>query len=183
MSAVCNQKFYMEYSYSPDKQKHQPPILYLCCFFLIFFLVQTLTHSILWAGKHSQACIIIIPILPRENWDTANSSNLSEVTQLRGAWDRTQTQAALLLILCSATLSIFWRTNPKANPMECSLVSQRLKHLPPIQETRVRSLGSIPGLGRSPGEGNGNPLQYSCLENPRVGGESRTRLSDFTFTF
>ena len=28
-------------------------------------------------------------------------------------------------------------------------------------------LGSMPGLGRSPGEGNGNPLQYSCLENPR----------------
>ena len=28
--------------------------------------------------------------------------------------------------------------------------------------------GSIPGLGRSPGEGNGNPLQYSCLENPIV---------------
>ena len=27
--------------------------------------------------------------------------------------------------------------------------------------------GSIPGLGRSPGEGNGNLLQYSCLENPR----------------
>ena len=27
--------------------------------------------------------------------------------------------------------------------------------------------GSIPGEGRSPGEGNGNPLQYSCLENPR----------------
>ena len=26
--------------------------------------------------------------------------------------------------------------------------------------------GLIPGLGRSPGEGNGNPLQYSCLENP-----------------
>ena len=26
--------------------------------------------------------------------------------------------------------------------------------------------GSIPGLGRAPGEGNGNPLQYSCLENP-----------------
>ena len=27
-------------------------------------------------------------------------------------------------------------------------------------------LGSIPGSGRSPGEGNGNPLQYSCLDNP-----------------
>ena len=30
----------------------------------------------------------------------------------------------------------------------------------------VGDLDSIPGLGRSPGEGNGNPLQYSCLENP-----------------
>ena len=30
----------------------------------------------------------------------------------------------------------------------------------------VRHLGSFPGLGRSPGEGHGNPLQYSCLENP-----------------
>ena len=30
--------------------------------------------------------------------------------------------------------------------------------------------GSIPGLGRSSGEGNGNPLQHSCLENPLVGG-------------
>ena len=28
-------------------------------------------------------------------------------------------------------------------------------------------MGSVPGLGRSPGEGHGNPLQYSCLENPR----------------
>ena len=32
-------------------------------------------------------------------------------------------------------------------------------------------LGSIPGSGRSPGEGNGNPLQYSCLENPMDRGE------------
>ena len=30
-------------------------------------------------------------------------------------------------------------------------------------------VGSIPGLGRSPGGGHGNPLQYSCLENPRDG--------------
>ena len=29
----------------------------------------------------------------------------------------------------------------------------------------TRDVGSIPGLGRSPGEGNGNPFQYSCLEN------------------
>ena len=53
--------------------------------------------------------------------------------------------------------------------------------------------GLSPGLGRSPGEGNGNPLQYSCLENAMDRGawkatvygvaKSRTRLSDFTFTF
>ena len=51
-------------------------------------------------------------------------------------------------------------------------------------------LGSIPGEGRSSGEGNGNPLQYSCLENPMDRGawwatvhgvaKSWTRLSDFT---
>ena len=59
-----------------------------------------------------------------------------------------------------------------------------------VSACNAGDLGSIPGSGRSPGEGNGNPLQYSCLENPMDGGawwatvhgvaESRTRLSDFT---
>ena len=31
---------------------------------------------------------------------------------------------------------------------------------------KAGDVGSVPGSGRSPGEGNGNPLQYSCLENP-----------------
>ena len=54
-------------------------------------------------------------------------------------------------------------------------------------------LGSILGLGRFPGEGNGNPLQCSCLEKPMDRGawwaavrgltRSRTRRSDFTLTF
>ena len=54
----------------------------------------------------------------------------------------------------------------------------------------VGDLGSIPGSGRIPGEGNGNPLQYSCLENPTDGepgvhgvAKSRTQLSNFTLTF
>ena len=34
----------------------------------------------------------------------------------------------------------------------------------------IRDLGSVTGWGRSPGGGNGNPLQYSCLENPMDGG-------------
>ena len=37
----------------------------------------------------------------------------------------------------------------------------------------VADLGSIPGLGRSPGGGHGNPLQYSCLENPKDKGARR----------
>ena len=37
---------------------------------------------------------------------------------------------------------------------------------PPAKAGDIRGSGSIPGLGRSPGEGNDNPLQYSCLENP-----------------
>ena len=40
-------------------------------------------------------------------------------------------------------------------------------------------LGSIPGLGRSPGEGNGNPLQYSCLENPRDQGAWWATVHEF----
>ena len=42
------------------------------------------------------------------------------------------------------------------------LVAQSVKNL----ACSAGDLGSIPGLGRSPGEGNGNPLQYPCLENP-----------------
>ena len=36
----------------------------------------------------------------------------------------------------------------------------------PANAGDMRNLGSVPGLGRSPGGGHGNPLQYSCLENP-----------------
>ena len=39
-------------------------------------------------------------------------------------------------------------------------------------QCRRGDAGSNPGLGRSPGEGNGNPLQYSCLENPMDRGAS-----------
>ena len=59
---------------------------------------------------------------------------------------------------------------------------------PPANTGDTRDAGSIPGSGSSPGEGNGNPLQYSCLENPTDRGDrwatvyvvtkSRTRLSD-----
>ena len=57
----------------------------------------------------------------------------------------------------------------------------------------VEDLGLIPGSRGSPGEGNGNLHQYSCLENPMEGGarqalvygvtKSQTQLSNFTFFF
>ena len=67
-------------------------------------------------------------------------------------------------------------------------MAQMVKCLPTMRETWVRSLGQED----FPGEGNGNPLQYSCLENPMDGGawwaivhgvaKSQTGLTDFTFT-
>ena len=66
------------------------------------------------------------------------------------------------------------------------LVAQRVK----LSTYNVGYPGSIPWSGRPSGEGNGNPLRYSCLENPMDGGawwvtvhgvaKSWTRLSDFT---
>ena len=49
-----------------------------------------------------------------------------------------------------------------------------------VSACSVGNLGSIPGSGRSPGEGNGNPLQYSCLENPMDGGAWRATVHGVT---
>ena len=85
-------------------------------------------------------------------------------------------------------------------PSDSEIVETVWKLLLPLVAQTVKAsaynagdLGSVPGSGRSPGKGNGNPLQYSCLENPMDGGawwtaihgitKSRTWLSDFTFTF
>ena len=52
--------------------------------------------------------------------------------------------------------------------MGASLVAQMVK----ASAYNAGDLGLIPGSGRSPGEGNGTPLQYSCLENPMDRGAS-----------
>ena len=49
--------------------------------------------------------------------------------------------------------------------MEASQVAPVVKN-PPAKAGDLRDVGLIPGLGRSPGGGHGNPLQYPCLENP-----------------
>ena len=70
-----------------------------------------------------------------------------------------------------------------------SQVALVVKNLP-ANAGDIRDAGSVLGSGRSPGEGDGNPLQYSCLENPMDRGawwatvhgvaKSQTRLSDLT---
>ena len=62
---------------------------------------------------------------------------------------------------------IFWNLL-NSTVSSSSLVAQSVKDPPAIQETACSTgdPGLIPGSGRSPGEENGNPLQYSCLENP-----------------
>ena len=47
---------------------------------------------------------------------------------------------------------------------------------PSISAGNIKDSGSIPGLGRSPGGGHGNPLQYSCLENPMDRGAWRATV-------
>ena len=93
-----------------------------------------------------------------------------------------------LLIFCDQSSMVpFFLPHPTLTHW-ASLVAQTVKRLPTVGDP-----GSIPGLGRFPGEGNDNPLQYACLDNPMDGGtwlaivhgvaKSWTRLSDFTLTF
>ena len=51
---------------------------------------------------------------------------------------------------------------------------------PPANAVDVGDMGSIPGLGRSPGGGTGSPLQYSCMENPMDRGAWRAIVCGVT---
>ena len=92
------------------------------------------------------------------------------VSAFRSVWSVFLTQISFLPSILPVGLP--WRLNSKESACHC------------------RKRGFVPGWGRAPGEGNSNPLQYSCLENPTGRGawwaavhqvaESQTRLSDFT---
>ena len=53
-----------------------------------------------------------------------------------------------------------------AVPLNCASQGALEVKNPPASAGGIRDAGSVPGSGRSPGGGHGNPLQYSCLENP-----------------
>ena len=148
---------------------------------------------------------------PWTSWSHAPCFITFSVNRKVGTAERKMPTGVLSLILYYS----FTQTHPEVNPLNLDKrLNQVLillfemhewRDCQPAQQSRERrhfkipSLGSevkasacnagdpgwIPGSGRSPGEGNGNPLQYSCLENTIVHGvpKSWTRLSDFTFTF
>ena len=64
---------------------------------------------------------------------------------------------SFLFLVCFFNEHVKWSSFPGGSEVKASA-------------SNVGDPGSIPGLGRSPGEGNGSPLQYSCLENPMNGG-------------
>ena len=77
-----------------------------------------------------------------------------------GAW-----WAAIYGVAQSQT-RLKWLSSSNSNLVyRASQMSLMVKNLP-ANAGDIRDVGSIPGLGRSPGGGHGNPLQYSCLENP-----------------
>ena len=86
---------------------------------------------------------------------SSSSSSSSRTVGVRGLfWNQ--------MIIFPSVFVLYWYTEPM--PFSgYSLVAQTLKYLP----TMWVGLGLIRGSGRSPGEGNGNPLQCSCPENPR----------------
>ena len=79
---------------------------------------------------------------------------------------------------CSASMSIVpgRKTLEVIDLFDASLVAQRIKSLPAMH----KEPSSFPGLGRSPGEGNGSPRQYSCLRNPTDRGAWRAKVHGVT---
>ena len=71
-------------------------------------------------------------------------------------------------------ISLTWKRKQSPKSRNCRVLGRIMGFLPSSvgkeSACNAGDMGSIPGLGRSPGEGNGNPLQYSCLENPMDGG-------------
>ena len=97
----------------------------------------------------------------------------------------------LFLCLISLTITASGSTHVVTNEKISSFFCTRASQVVLVNAGEIRDMGSIPGSGRFPGGGTGNPLQYSCLENPMdreawkatIHGvaKSWTWLRDFTY--
>ena len=118
-------------------------------------LLQPKKEKEFWKSKLSFFTLnIFFSTIYRENWSIL--SKLLHRPQSGGAlWAR------VFLNTCNSPV-YSWAKAPKDTRQGASQVALVIKSPPAHAGDAVL----IPGLGRSPGEGNGNPLQYSCLENP-----------------
>ena len=104
-------------------------------------------------------------------------------------WDLPRTRIELVSV---ALQGRFLTTGPPGKPQfpfSCSALLHNILLVPGFAHSSIGkkksacnagNLGSIPGSGKSPGEGNGNPLQYSCLENPRDRGPWQEQVHGVT---
>ena len=90
----------------------------------------------------------------------ANELSVDEAACKKSVISWVQVELLLLLSMINTVMVVLDMRNFAS---KC-LVAQTVKRESPCS---AGDPSSIPGLGRSPGEGNGNPLQYSCLENPQ----------------
>ena len=102
-------------------------------------------------------------LLCNQSWELFSSCKTGTLVPLSSSFYFSSHQLLAAFIVCSVSMNV-----TTLIPHKASMVTHLVKNLPAMQETvcNAGDLGSIPGLGRSPGEGNGNPLQYSCLGNP-----------------
>ena len=119
-----------------------------------------------WLSKREQVLLFLLLYLaPQHDRILRITVVLKDLTQIAFASKPQHPAFSHLISLLCVFLPIFFSTNPQATFFQCYTVGGAVVKNPPANAGGARDMDSIPGLGRSPGDGNGNPLQYSCLEN------------------
>ena len=136
-------------------------------------------------------CIAVHGVAKSRTW-------LSDWTELNNIFKKTEGKGIIHNSTCETSTTQILKSDKDitrkkhCGPRPRSLYSPGgpVAKNPPVSAGDSGDPGSTPGSGRSPGKGNGNPLQYSCLENPMDRGawwtpvhvvtESQTQLSDWT---
>ena len=173
---------------------------YYFSLYLLYSLGMITNASPHWLGvKVAQSCPTLCNPMEYSPWNSpGQNTGVTSLSLLQGifptqGWNPGLPHCRWILYqLCH-------KGSPKALHLHSNLIRPPVFHRTSLEAQTVKrlaynvgGLGSIPGSGRSSGEGNGDPLQYSCLENPMdrrawwatVHGvtKSRTELNDFTFT-
>ena len=142
---------------------------------------------------------VVQPDVPGTGWGGAGGTLVSQLAQLLPSLSMESSES--LEIIRPQKNQDGWLSQPAPSSDQfcgwfiptAGLQAQFFKHSQQFCEALNIIFKNYGSITQYPGEGNGTPLQYSCLENPMDGGtwqaavhgvaEGQTRLSDFTFTF